>query len=433
MARNAAGEAVSGPLRLEFDRSVKVEFRGSAISSDGGLLLHRELDDALGLSDMAAGQLSDMRTGLNGRHRVPGFLRQSVFSRLAGYEDVNDADRLCRDPVMRQLVGGRAIKDGAASASAMGRFETEMLTQPENLAALVDLSPPRCRATLHHRRLINGGKNRKPIVNEWLFIHKNSAESTPFDIGKIMPLLPRKFFEQEVAPFHREWEDAGVAPDPVWKKAGEAGLLCVTLPEEYGAAGADRIASAILIEEQARLGLSGPGFFTHSDIVAPYILSYGTQAQKDKWLPKMVTGELIGAIVLTEPGAGSDLRSIRTSFTRDGEGIILNGSKTFITNGQCGGIMVVAAKSSDATNSKELTLVVVESATAGVSKGENFKKAGMKAQDTCEIFFDNVRLPASNILGEEGKGFRLLSKELACERLQIAIGAVATSAAALDR
>ncbi len=127
---DATGEAESGPLRLEFDRSVKVEFRGSAISSDGGLLLHRELDDALGLSDMAAGLLADVRTGQNGRHRLAGFLRQSVFSRLAGYEDVNDADRLCRDPVMRQIVGGRAMKTGAASASAMGRFETSSKSEP---------------------------------------------------------------------------------------------------------------------------------------------------------------------------------------------------------------------------------------------------------------------------------------------------------------
>ena len=148
---DATGEAGSGPLRLEFDRSVKVEFRGSAISSDGGLLLHRELDDALGLSDMAAGLLADMRTGLNGRHRLAGFLRQSVFSRLAGYEDVNDADRLCRDPVMRQIVGGRAVKSGAASASAMGRFETEMLTRPENLAALIDL-PGRWIDAVHDKR-----------------------------------------------------------------------------------------------------------------------------------------------------------------------------------------------------------------------------------------------------------------------------------------
>ena len=140
MAANATGEAASGPLWLYFDRSVKLAFCGSSISSDGGLLLHRELDDALGLTDMAANLIGDPRTGKNGRHRLAGLLRQSIFSRLAGYEDVNDADRLCRDPVMRQLVGGRAVKHGAASATAMGRFETEMLTRPESLSGLADLS-----------------------------------------------------------------------------------------------------------------------------------------------------------------------------------------------------------------------------------------------------------------------------------------------------
>jgi hypothetical protein len=151
LAKDATGEAESGPLRLEFDRSVKVEFRGSVISSDGGLLLHRELDDALCLTDLAAGLIGDPRTGRNGRHRLAGLLRQSIFSRLAGYEDVNDADRLRRDPVIRQLVGGPAVKRGAASASAMGRFETAMLTRPENLAALADL-PGRWIDAVHDRR-----------------------------------------------------------------------------------------------------------------------------------------------------------------------------------------------------------------------------------------------------------------------------------------
>ncbi|MDA0222362.1 MAG: IS1380 family transposase [Proteobacteria bacterium] len=151
MAANATGESESGPLRLQFDRSVKVEFRGAAISSDGGLLLHRELDDALGLTELAVGLIADTRTGRNGRHRLAGLLRQSVFSRLAGYEDVNDADRLARDPVMRQLVGCGAPKKGAASASAMGRFETEMLTRPENLTVLADL-PGRWIDAVHDRR-----------------------------------------------------------------------------------------------------------------------------------------------------------------------------------------------------------------------------------------------------------------------------------------
>lgn len=242
----------------------------------------------------------------------------------------------------------------------------------------------------------------------------------------------RKFFEQEVAPHHRDWEKQGVAPRSVWRKAGEAGLLCVAVPEAYGGSDADRLASAILIEEQARLGLSGPGFSTHSDIVAPYILNYGTEAQKLKWLPGMASGELIGAIVLTEPGAGSDLRSIRTTAIRDGDELVLNGQKTFITNGNCADLLLVAAKSGEAAGTKDLTLLVVEAATPGVSRGKSFEKIGMKAQDTCELFFDNVSIPATSILGEEGRGFPLLFRELAWERLQIAVGAVATSAAALE-
>lgn len=243
--------------------------------------------------------------------------------------------------------------------------------------------------------------------------------------------LARKFFAREIVPHHRAWEKAGVAPRSIWKKAGEAGLLCVAQPAEYGGVGADRLASAVLIEEQAYLGLSGPGFSTHSDIVAPYILNYGSEEQKQRWLPAMASGDMIGAIVLTEPSAGSDLRSIRTTAIRDGDELVLNGQKTFITNGQCADLLLVAAKSSQVTGTKDLTLVVVEAARQGVTRGKNFEKIGMKAQDTCELFFDNVRIPAANILGEEGKGFPLLARELAWERLQIAIGAVATSTAAL--
>ena len=242
----------------------------------------------------------------------------------------------------------------------------------------------------------------------------------------------RRFFEREIVPYHRDWEKAGVAPRSVWKKAGEVGLLCVNIPDAYGGGGADRLAAAILIEEQARLGLSGPGFSTHSDIVAPYILHYGTEVQKLQWLPTMATGDAIGAIVLTEPSAGSDLRAIRTTAIRTGDELVLNGQKTFITNGQCADLLLVAAKSGPASGTKDLTLIVVEASGTGVSRGKNFEKIGMKAQDTCELFFDNVRVPAANILGQEGKGFPLLSRELAWERLQIAIAAVATSAAAIE-
>lgn len=242
----------------------------------------------------------------------------------------------------------------------------------------------------------------------------------------------RKFFEREVAPRHREWEKAGVAPREVWRKAGRAGLLCTTLPEAYGGSGADRLMPAILIEEQARLGLSGPGFSTHSDIVAPYILNYGNEEQKAEWLPPMARGEAIGAIVLTEPGAGSDLRAIRSTAIRDGDGWVLNGQKTFITNGQCADLFVLAAKSRADSAHKEITLWVVEAASPGVSRGQNLQKIGMKAQDTCELFFDGVRLTRRNLLGQEDQGFALLTRELAWERLQIAVAAVATSNAALQ-
>ena len=242
----------------------------------------------------------------------------------------------------------------------------------------------------------------------------------------------RKFFEQEVAPFHSAWEEAGVAPREVWLKAGKEGFLCTTLPESCGGSGVDRLFAAILIEEQARLGLSGPGFSTHSDIVAPYILNYGTTEQQQAWLPAMARGQLIGAIVMTEPSAGSDLRAMRSTAIRQGDEWILNGQKTFITNGQCADILVVAAKSSKDPDCKDLTLWVVEASMPGVTRGQNFKKIGMKAQDTCELYFDNVVLTQRNMLGVENKGFGLLAKELAWERLQIAVGAVATSSAALQ-
>ncbi len=242
----------------------------------------------------------------------------------------------------------------------------------------------------------------------------------------------RRFFEREVAPRHREWEASGVAPREVWRKAGAAGLLCTTVPEIYGGSGADRLVPAILIEEQARLGLSGPGFSTHSDIAAPYILNYGTEAQKAEWLPKMASGEAIGAIALTESEAGSDLRAIRTAAIRDADGWLLNGRKAFITNGQCADLLVVAAKSSADAGQKDVTLWVVEASLPGVSRGRNLEKIGMKAQDTCELFFDDVRLTERNLLGQENRGFPLLTRELAWERLQIAVAAVATSSAALQ-
>lgn len=242
--------------------------------------------------------------------------------------------------------------------------------------------------------------------------------------------VARKFFERDVAPQHREWEKAGVAPRSVWQKAGAAGLLCTTMPEEYGGSGADRLFPAILIEEQARLGLSGPGFSTHSDIVAPYLCNYGTEAQKREWLPAMARGDAIGAIVLTEPGAGSDLRSIRTNAVRDGDSWVLNGQKTFITNGGNADLMVTATKLDP--NAKELTLICVEADRPGFSKGRLLEKIGLKGQDTSELFFDDVRVPVENRLGDENKGFGYLTHQLAWERTIIGIRAAASIEALID-
>jgi acyl-CoA dehydrogenase len=241
----------------------------------------------------------------------------------------------------------------------------------------------------------------------------------------------RRFFAREIVPFHGEWERAGVVPRAAWRKAGEAGFLCVTMPEVYGGAGADRRYAAILIEEQSSYGLSGLGFSLHSEIVAPYILNYGSTEQKSEWLPRMASGEVIGAIAMTEPGTGSDLQSVKTTAVRDGNHFRINGQKTFITNGQTADLILVVAKTDPEKGAKGITLFLVEASRSGFSRGRNLEKIGQKAQDTSELFFSDVRVPASNVLGEEGQGFVLLMQELAWERLQIAIGAVAAAEAAL--
>jgi acyl-CoA dehydrogenase len=242
----------------------------------------------------------------------------------------------------------------------------------------------------------------------------------------------RRFLEEEVIPHHAAWEEAGIVPRAVWRKAGAAGLLCPAIPEQYGGGGGTRLHSAVLIEETARAGASGLGFGLHSDIVAPYILAYGTEAQKKTWLPKLATGEAVGAIAMTEPGAGSDLQAVRTTALREGDELVINGSKTFITNGQNADLVIVVAKTDPAQGAKGISLVLVETDRPGFKRGRNLEKIGLKAQDTSELFFDNLRVPAGNILGGEGKGFFLLMQELAWERMIIAIAAVAGAEAALD-
>jgi len=242
----------------------------------------------------------------------------------------------------------------------------------------------------------------------------------------------RRFMEAEVAPHHERWEEQGYVDRDIWRKAGAAGFLCPTMPEQYGGAGADKLNSVVLIEEQSRIGASGLGFMLHSEIVAPYIYNYGSEYLKSTYLPRMATGEMIGAIAMTEPAAGSDVQGVRTTAVRDGEHYILNGSKIFITNGWHSDLVIVVAKTDPAAGAKGISLFVVDTSMAGFSKGKPLKKAGMKAQDTAELFFDNVRVPAANLLGEEGKGFVYLMQELPWERMQIAIMAVATVEAALD-
>lgn len=242
----------------------------------------------------------------------------------------------------------------------------------------------------------------------------------------------RRFVEREIVPHHDKWEEAGIVPRSAWLKAGEAGLLCATMPEEYGGQGVDRYYSVILMEEFARVNASGPGFSLHSDIVAPYVLSYGTEEQKRHWLPKMARGEVVGAIAMTEPGTGSDLQGVRTTAVRDGDELVINGQKTFITNGQNADLVIVVTKTNPKEGAKGVTLVLVEGDRKGFTKGRNLEKIGLKAQDTSELFFSDVRVPVSNILGGEGQGFYLLMQELAWERLQIAIGAMANAEAVLE-
>ena len=240
------------------------------------------------------------------------------------------------------------------------------------------------------------------------------------------------FFEKEIVPFHAQWERDGIVPKEVWRKAGREGLLNTMLPEPYGSGG-DFGHAAVLIEEIARTGASGLGFPLHSDIVAPYINAYGSKVQKDRWLPKMAAGELIGAIAMTEPGAGSDLKSVRTTAKREGDHYVINGAKTFITNGINSEIVIVVCKTAPELGAKGVSLIVVEEGTPGFRKGRKLEKIGLMAQDTSELFFDNVRVPVDHLLGEENQGFRYLMHELAQERLVVAVRAAMSIEAFLQK
>ena len=243
----------------------------------------------------------------------------------------------------------------------------------------------------------------------------------------------RKLLEEEAAPHHEQWEKNGQVDPAIWLKAGELGMICPTAPEEFGGVGVDFRYNAIVGEEVARLGLTGLGFNLQSDVAVPYIIHYGTDEQKRKYLPKLISGELIIAIAMTEPGTGSDLQGVKTTAIKDGDDYIINGSKTFITNGQLADLVIVVVKTEPELGANGTSLVLIETGTEGFSKGQNLKKAGMKAQDTSELFFENARIPQSNLLGKENKGFIYLMQDLPQERLSISITAIASAESILEQ
>lgn len=236
----------------------------------------------------------------------------------------------------------------------------------------------------------------------------------------------KAFFEKEVAPFHDQWEKDGIVPRELWKKAGDTGLLCFDVDEEYGGPGIkDFRFNSVLHEEMAKIGASGPGFFVHTDIIVPYISHLGTPEQKARWLPGCVSGDIITAVAMTEPGAGSDLQGVRTTAVDKGDHYLLNGSKTFISNGINADLVIVVAKTNPEAGAHGISLLVVERGMEGFERGRNLDKVGMKAQDTAELSFTDVVVPKENLLGEEGSGFISLMTLLPQERISVASIAVA--------
>jgi len=244
----------------------------------------------------------------------------------------------------------------------------------------------------------------------------------------------QKFFEREFAPHYERWIKEGRIDREAWKKAGEAGLLCAQIPEQYGGGGGTYAHDCVIARAQVRAGVSGFGNSVHSGIVAPYILAYGSEEQKQKWLPRLASGDLVGAIAMSEPGTGSDLQGVKTTALKDGNHYVLNGQKTFITNGQNADFIIVVTKTDPKEGAKGVSLVCVETEEVeGFTRGRNLEKIGQKAQDTSELFFEDVRIPTANLLGtEEGQGFIQLMQQLPGERLVIADMAVIAMERALD-
>jgi alkylation response protein AidB-like acyl-CoA dehydrogenase len=243
----------------------------------------------------------------------------------------------------------------------------------------------------------------------------------------------RKFIAGEVAPYHKQWEADGIVPRELWHKAGELGFLCMDVPEDYGGGGAEDFRyNAILIEEMTYANCTGPGFSLQSDVAVPYILHYATEEQKQHWLPGLCSGEKIIAIAMTEPGGGSDLAGMQTRAIRDGDHYVVNGSKTFITNGINADYVIVACKTDPTQAHSGVSLIMLERGMDGFTRGRNLEKVGWHAQDTAELFFEDVRVPLENRIGDEGAGFFYLVSQLPQERLVIALGAVAAAQAALN-
>jgi len=242
----------------------------------------------------------------------------------------------------------------------------------------------------------------------------------------------RRFVDTEIAPNHAQWEQDGQISRDAWRKAGDAGMLCATVPEAYGGAGADLLYSIVVVEELARVGATGPGFSLQSDIVAPYLVAYGSEEIKQTWLPRLVSGEAISSIAMTEPSGGSDLQRIRTQAVRDGDDYVISGQKVFITNGQMSDFVITACRTDPEGGAKGISLILVETDREGFQRGRNLEKIGWKAQDTSELFFDEVRVPVSNCIGPDGRGFIQLMEQLPQERLFQAIRSIAIIENALD-
>ena len=251
---------------------------------------------------------------------------------------------------------------------------------------------------------------------------------------KILQDAAQKFYQKEFVPLNEKWIEQRIVDRDAWLKAGEAGLLCAEIPTEYGGGGGDYRHETVIMEEMLRAGVSGFGNQVHSSIVVPYIFHYGNEEQKQRWLPKMASGEMVGAIAMTEPNTGSDLQNIRSTAIRDGDDYVINGAKTYISNGQQADLVIVVVKTDPTEGAKGISLIVVETeGNPGFERGRNLKKMGQKSADTSELFFADCRIPVTNRLGdEEGKGFYQLMQQLPQERLSIAQSAVVSMERAIE-